>query len=90
MEDKINLTVGDLIKSLSKYDPDLAIISLEGNYAPGEQAELLREGGHVKGEVLLLRIHRARKLYYLDVELPPIIRRDCSKLLVLDAKPKKD
>jgi len=80
-----NLTVGELIKTLQTYDPNLIICIENGGFAPPQTTVKMSELGYISGEFYMLNHFRVLKEYFLEDEIPERKRRDYTKCLVINA-----
>ena len=85
-----NLTVGEAIKTLQGYDPNLILCIENGGFAPKQTTVVMSELGWISGEFAITKSHRIHKEYIMPDEIPPAKASDYMKVLVINAMTTKD
>jgi len=80
-----NLTVGEAIRILSEYDPNLVLCIENGGFAPAQTTVVMSELGWISGEFAVTKSQRIHKEYIMADEVPPAKASDYMKVLVINA-----
>jgi len=84
------LTVGELIKTLKTYDPNMLVAIELGGFSPPQTTTVLSTLGYVNGDFYIKKSQRVHREYYMGDELPPEKKSDFVKCLILNAHATKE